>query len=1060
MRAPRIFAALVIGVAILATLSSASGQPGSSSTGELRLLVFIGSEPAAGVTVLVEGIGSKVTTGDGTVEFDAPEGKYQPRIWIPRGLLGAMEKRGGPCIIALREVEVVVNEESEAIVSLGSACEIADVYLETPANRGANRAAEEAFQEKLKNAPKGTITGKVVATVDGQSEAVSAARVFVRGAPTEAETGADGRFSLELPEGTYDLVVIHARYTTANQKGVVVTANQAIDLSIQVEKATPQLEDFVVTAPYIEGGVAQLVAEKRESSNVSEVIGAEEISRSGDSDAAGALKRVTGITVVGGRFVYVRGMGERYSSTLVNGQFMPSPEPERRVVPLDLFSTDVLESVVIQKTPSADSPGEFGGGVVQLRTKGIPDEFIASVGVSTSFHSNTTFQDRPNYDGGSLDFLGTDDGDRALPQTIRDNSPLERGNRFEDGFTDEDLAKFARTLQVNYDVEDQTVAPNRGFNFSLGTPFDVGDMPAGFLLAASYGDDFYYEERINRRFVASGATEDGLDDNNDFLISSTERTVSASAILSGGIQPAPGHDIRSTTLLLRISTDETAVVTGTSDDLGTPIERFRLRFLEQQLFVQQLLGTHEFEELGGGKLEWRYAYSRAFRDEPDRREYFYQDFSREDEPPDLQISGRPAGNQRVFGDLVDQLHDFGVDWTQPFELFGRDAMVKFGGLGVIRDRDFQIIRLTLNAPDQLSEAERRLRPEEIWSIENLNAETGWVLEDTTQPTDQYVATQGIQAGYAMTTLPLLSTVELTAGVRVERSKQQVDTFSPFDEDPVPMTALLNNTDVLPSGTLKWALSDEWVVRGGFGRSVTRPDFRELSPSFFRDVVTATRFQGNPNLQRGTIDNFDARVEYYFSTDESASIGAFYKDFTSPIEQVDLGGVERTITWQNAESATNVGIEIDARKRLGFIRDYLEDAFVSINAALIRSEVVLGEGGEINTSQERPLQGQSPFVINMQLGYDDMVDSGVTAVLLYNIFGERIRDVGRFGTPDVKEQPFHQIDFVLGVRLAEDFKLKFKAQNLVNQNLQFLQGQRVQQQVNLGRRFGVSLSWSY
>ncbi len=1054
-------AACVLAASSFATAAHAQPADSAADVGDLRVLVFVDAVPAAGVEVRVAGAPAIRTDRDGAATVVLTAGTHAVQLLVPRHVLPAARPGDEPIVVTTDAIDVIAGEEVEAIVSLDAAGAFRKMDVET-AVRGSDRQRAADFEKRRRNLPHGIVRGKIYSAED--TSPVAGARVFVRGAPVEAESDKKGAFQLELPEGKYDLVVIHPKYITINLEDVDVDANRPAELRVAAEPAAAQLEDFVVTAPHIEGGVASLVAERRESASVDEVIGVEEMSRSGDSDAAGALRRVTGITVVGGQFVYVRGMGERYSSTLLNGQAIPSPEPERRVIPLDLFSTDVLESVVIQKTPSPDTPGEFGGGVVRLRTKGFPSELTLKLEVSSGLVTTATFQDRPRYHGGSTDFLGFDDGDRQLPETIRDNSPLREGNRFQEGFSVEELAEMGRLLPNNYAVIDETIRPDQGLGLTLGNKFSVRGKPGGFLLSIGWDNDYGYSEQINRRFVASDTAEGGLELNNDFLVRELGQSVGVSGIFVAGLEPAENHEIRSTTLVLRITDSETGIVTGRSDDLGRDIEQFRLHFVERQLVTQQVTGEHEIDALNKGVLEWRYAYSRASRSEPDRREYFYADESADpDAPPsDFQISARPSGNQRIWNDLTDEIQDWGVDYTQPFGVWNKlSGNVKVGGTLVFRDRRYDTLRLTLRAPRMLTPEDRRLGPEEIWAEANINAETGWILEDTTQPTDAYTAEQGIQAGYAMTTLPVTSRIEVTAGARIERSRQLVTTFSPFATDEEPLEAELDDTDILPSVTAKWQLTDELVLRGGYGRSVTRPDFRELAESQFRDVITATRYVGNPELERGTIDHADARVEYYFSSDEVASVAAFYKSFTDPIEQIDLGGVDRSVSWDNAESARNVGVEIELRRRFEFLGERYEELFGAANLAFINSQVTLGEeGAGVSTSKERALQGQSPYVVNLQLGYDDASDSGITAVLLYNVFGRRIRDVGRLGTPDVFEEPFHQLDFVYSHKLGDHWKIKLEAKNLLDQEIEFRQGPKVTRRYRNGRFFGFGAAWSY
>ena len=1050
-------------LALLLFLASA-GRPAFADEprGELRVLVFVESNPALGVSLEFAGAELALTNAEGAVVVTAPAGMVVPKLLVPRHLLSALPIEGAAIEVHLDALRIVASETVEVIVTLDLAGRARSVDVESPNSSEVDAQAATSFDERMKTQPVGLVRGLVYT---GPSKTpVEGAGVFVRGVPRDAKSDAEGAFELLLPEGTYELVVIHPKYTTTRLVDVVVDANHPKELRIRLEEATPALEDFVVTAPHIEGGVATLVAERRESASVDEVIGAEEMSRSGDSDAAGALRRVTGITVVGGQFVYVRGMGERYSATLLNGQAIPSPEPERRVIPLDLFSTDILESVVIQKTPSPDSPAEFGGGVVLLRTKSFPEKFTLNASAGLGMVSTATFRGRPSHQGGSLDFLGTDDGGRALPQTIRDNSPLREGNLFQEGYTPEELAEMGKLLSVNYNVTDEIVSPDTSLSFSVGDRFEVAKRPMGYLLSLGHGRDHSFKSEVNRRFIASDTAEGGLELNNDFRIAELSQSVSGSGIFVAGFEPEKGDEIKSTTLLLRITDNETAQVTGRSDDLGQDIRRSRLRFVERQLFTQQFVGRHEIDRANKAIAEWRYSLSKAKRDEPDRREYFYADESIDaDAPPsDFQISARPAGNQRVWSDLTDTIHDLGADYAQPFTLWnGAAAVAKLGGSAIFREREYDTLRLTLRAPRMLQAEERRLSPNELWATENLNAEDGWVLEDTTQPTDAYSAEQQIAAAYAMVDVPIKSGIELRAGARVERSRQRVTTFSPFDNDQVPLETELDNTDVLPSILGKYQILAQLLLRGGYGRTVTRPDFRELSESQFRDVVTATRFVGNPELVRGTIDNFDARLEYYFSSDELVSLSGFYKRFDDPIEQIDLGGVDRSVSWDNAESATNIGLELESRGRLGFLSSRLSDVFASVNVALIKSQVVLGEGASgVSTSKERALQGQSPYVVNIQLGYDDASVSGVSAVFLYNVFGARIRDVGRLGSPDIFEEPVHQLDFVYGHKLTDNWKLKLKAKNLLNQEVQFTQGIKTARTFHTGRAFSASLTWDW
>jgi outer membrane receptor protein involved in Fe transport len=723
--------------------------------------------------------------------------------------------------------------------------------------------------------------------------------------------------------------------------------------------------------------------------------------------------------------------------------------------------------VVIQKTYSPDMPGEFGGGAVRLRTKSYPDGFVFDISGSLGANTETTFRTRPTHRGGSLDWLGLDDGSRAFPEGIPRDTRIKVSDRFSEGYSDEERAEFARLIPNNWNVYASTVPVDRGLNLSVGDKYTIGSVPIGFVLTGVYDDSYQYEEERQYWFSHSEVSEGELQPTSDYTVRNLERTVSSGTIFNIGSEYLPGQSLKATTLLLKISRITTQIRDGLSDDLGAETYRPRLQFVEQQLLTQQVSGEQKIPPLNNAELDWRYAYSQAFRDEPFRREFFYYNDVEEDgsdDNIDWVLSTRP-GTSIKWAEMDEEMHDVGFDYTQPFPLWDElEAKVKAGAAFLFRDREFQALRFTLSDPTArggISFAELRTDPESVFSSDNINGERGWTLSDNTQPSDEYTADQKITAGYGMLVVPLIKPLELTAGARVERSRQKVHTFNPFDPEEA-QDSDLDNTDVLPAGTIAWRMTDEMVLRFGYGRTVSRPDLRELSPSPYRDLKKNMVFAGNPELKRATIDNFDTRWEWYFSTDEFLSIGGFYKVFTDPIEQVIESGQELSATWNNAKGATNLGIELEARRRLEMIHDALANFYLSLNVAWIDSNVDLGEEALASTSLERPLQGQSPFVINTQIGFDDSVDggSGITAALLYNVFGRRIDSAGRLGLPDIYEEPFHQLDLAYGHRLGYGFSLKFRAKNILDLEQKYKQGVRIHKRYKRGRSFSVGLSWRY
>lgn len=908
--------------------------------------------------------------------------------------------------------------------------------------------------------PTGVVRGTITSTEDGTP--IEGARIFVRGSRADAVTDASGRFTLEVGEGPRDLSIIHDRFSTQAVNNVVVVAGQEVSVSVEMTPAGLSLGEFVIRAPRIEGGTSALLDERRNSSAVGDVLGAEQMARSGDSSAASALTRVTGLTLVGGRYVYVRGLGERYSSVLLNGATLPSPEPARRVVPLDMFPAGILESVVIQKSYSPDMPGEFGGGSIQLRTKNIPTEPVFSLSVSGGYNSVTTFKEGLDYEGASGDFVGMGAAGRALPQEIAEASAVAnivRSDRFceTNCYSDEDLERWGEQMDNNWAVERRQLPPDIGLSLTAGTGSETALLgrPAGVLVGASFSNAWQNRDSY-RGFYAIGAGEPTLVSEYDF--ENTENSVNLSTILALGVSPADGHEIRSTSLLLRRTGDDTRVFEGLENESGVNIRSTRLRYVERQLLVQQLLYEGEFGE-GGPRLTLRYSVARATRTEPDRRQTLYRE---NEQQTQFELSLRNEGNLRLFGDLVDTNHDVGGELAIPFgPRVGPDERrptIFVGGMTADKRRSSDTRRYTYTCRGNPCRDNDLLvqDAEDIFTPDNM-APDSFEFNETTAPTDNYTSSHVLAAGYLKAEVPLTRWLRVMGGARLEYSDQFTRTFPLFaTNDNNFVDAEITTLDLLPAITATASPSEKTNIRLGYGRSVSRPDFREMSPAFFVDVVGGRTVQGNPDLERASIDNLDARIEYYPDAGESISLGVFYKDFAQPIERYLVASADISSSWDNTEGANLYGIEFEFRKSAAFLSPALRDFYVAGNVALIQSQV---RGiGDINTNPDRAMQGQSPYVINGTIGYDNP-ETNVFATALYNVYGPRITEAGALGIPDTYQQPVHVVDVVGGVQFDNGVKAGIKVSNLLNWPQTFLLGDTIENERYLnGWDLGLKIGW--
>ena len=814
----------------------------------------------------------------------------------------------------------------------------------------------------------------------------------------------------------------------------------------------PRVEEISVIGQYVPD-------EKRETASVSNVVGEEQFTRSGDSNVAESLKRVAGLSTVGGKFVFVRGLGERYSTTLLNGAILPSPEPINRVVPLDLFPTAVLESVLVQKTYSARFPSEFGGGVLQLRTKKSIEEFFWNVSSSVGMTTDVNFEEGMTIQGGNLAWMGYDDGYRGIPDALQKategNQELRRASRFlgGSGYTSEELQTIGHSLRNEYNPNFEDLPANFDISTSLGNFHNIGSSGAtiNYLAAIDYSNSWDQNEIERKTYQVN---DQGLEIDDDLFWNGTEHSIDISTILTTGINFNANHNVRLTSVVLRKTDDSVGFVEGhlAQEDY---IRRTELEWIERELFSNQLQGDHYFPEFNDLVINWRYSDVKAERDSPDHRRYRY-DLESDGR---FQFSTRADGNVRRYSALDDNAEDFGVDTTMEFDgPYNAILTAQAGFVMNQKERDSEIRRYSFFDKGYLTRNEDLLAMsmEEIFVPENI-APIGFELREFTRPTDNYVAFNESESYYVSGEINFDDRLRLNGGVRFEEFHQSVDTFDLFQDGRV-ISARQNSEDWLPAFSATF-INNDHQFRLAYSETLSRPDFRELSPADFTNPITGREVIGNPDLKIASITNYDFRWEWYFGFDDYMSLGVFYKQFENPIESIIQGGAANRQTFTNAKSGENQGIEWEGYKRLGFLGEIGEDFYVQANVSFIESSVeIREEDSGIVTNLSRPLQGQSDWLLNFQAGYEPF--TGTTATLLYHYFGERITGVGIEGAPDIIEQPFGELNFNFIQELNDNWKVQFKGRNLLDERSEITQGGLISTAYNLGRQFSFQVDYTF
>ncbi|MCB1950099.1 MAG: TonB-dependent receptor [Burkholderiales bacterium] len=883
-------------------------------------------------------------------------------------------------------------------------------------------------------------------------------QVFVSGLRQQLRTDEKGHMEATIPIGNYSVSLLHPAYSSQTQDGVEISLDQTTELSFTLTPAGVELAEFVVLEPHLAGTLASVIEEQKSSTEVTTVMGAEQFSRSGDSDVASALRRASGLTLIGGQFIFIRGLGERYSSTLVNGAAVPSPDPTRRVVPLNLFPTNFLDNVMVQKTYSADRPGEFAGGTLEMRTRGIPDEFFFNLSASTGFNDRATFADGLTYKGGGLDFLSFDDGARALPDSIAaataNGQTLQPQTPFNpNGFTPQEIETFGEDLSGVWDVTDRPVGPDRGLNAAIGNVFDVGNFRAGFIAAGGWEQQFRKQNEINREYTPTQSG--GLRNIQDFDTKRSLQSMELNGYLGADIEYKNNHRIFSRTMFLRQAVDEARIVQGFTDAEVTDIRRTKLWFLSNQLFSQQVGGNHQFNWAKDLSINWLYTNATAKRDQPKTRDYRFDQMV----DGSFALSRRADSNQTTYANLIDKDQSWRMDAKLPLEFSPKYTMALHGGF-ITQDkaRNSRIQRFAFFPVGPLGSAQDIISQPSLESIlqpSNIGPD-GFQLRDTTRPTDNYNATQKLFSYYGKMDFMFYDRVGITGGARWEKNDQFVETFQSIANSNQSVVSTINRTDMLPSATATLFISDRQQFRAGFSQTLSRPDFRELSPAPFTDLNTNQETTGNPDLKQTAITNYDVRWEYYPSANESMMASFFWKDLTRPIELVTLPGTAGLQTYQNADSARVFGFEAEFLKGLGFIHPWLENFYAGGNYTWSSSRVKLNADNlGAQTTNNRQLQGHSAQIVNFQVGYENP-GWGTQMTLLYNVTSRHIVSAGLLGAPDKYQQPFHQLDFVFNQTVNKWLSVRLNMQNLLDDDVLILQGGELTRQFRRGRQFNLGV----
>lgn len=903
----------------------------------------------------------------------------------------------------------------------------------------------------------GTLTGVVH---DAKTRLpVIEARVEAVGTPHKTSTDLDGRYTLSLPPGLYEIRFYAPLYQGKRVQAAQVAAGKITNIDVTLEPEGEAAVDVVEVVGRADRSTAVTQLELRKQAVVvTDNLSAQEIQTSPDSDAGEAVQRLPAVVVKDDRYINVRGLNERYSSARLNGSRLPSTDPERRVVPLDLFPAEFLESISLIKTYQPHLPGDFSGGLVDLTLKPFPEALTFSLSLNSAVNTNATFQTVDTYRAaGPADYFGLGDHFRRLPDIIP-------GKQQEVNRDPVEAVRFARAFDNIWSVSRISAPPDLGLSFAAGSR--LGRF--GFQLAGIYKTEYKRQNLFTSNILFNG---DQLEFADQFRSRVSTFDVRLGGLLSAGYEIADGHDVEFRALVNRNASDQTRLSIGTEDSTGHELAFTRFLYTVDQLSFGQLAGRHA---LPGVDVEWRTAFGFTQQDQPDGRLQ-----TRDLTEGNIFTNGN-FGGRRLFGSLEERVTDSTVDfrrrlpWNSPW-LVATDRLptLRFGSAYSFRERDQNLRQFIFDVKD-VPELQP-LPTEEIFAPENIGPNPlnrGVRFREETKPRDSFTAAEEILAGYGMFELPLYEhdaerhRLDLVTGVRTEYWHLQEE-FADASGKRNPLR--LTTVDPLPAASLAYRPTEPWILRASWSQTLTRPDLRELSPTQYPEPGSLDTKAGDPRLRPGSINNYDLRLEWFFAPLELVSMGFFYKDLKNPIEQVVFfEGANRVFKPRNAQSATAFGVELEERIHLGRLTPWLAPFSLTSNLTWVESETkILQDSGSIRS---RALQGQAPFIVNTALDFQH--DKFGQIRLLYNTSGRKIEASGppdenpltrKPRIPDVYLERRDQLDLsysrsvtVFGVPI----KAKISGENLLNDPFVFTQGGLVQKRFTTGSRFALSMNYSF
>jgi TonB-dependent receptor len=896
----------------------------------------------------------------------------------------------------------------------------------------------------------GTIKGIVKDAETGES--IIGCNVVLQGTTIGNVTDLDGNFVItNVPDGNYNLVFSFISYEKFISK--VNVKNADVFLEVNLKSSANEIREVAVTASKKTDTDLSLIISSKLSLLSVNGISSQQISRSQDKDASEVIRRIPGVSIRDGKFVIVRGLTERYNSVWLNGSTTPSSESDVRAFSFDVIPSGQIDNILIYKTPAPELPADFAGAMINIKSKNLIDKKSISFSYSYGYHQGTTNLPFYTYQGSKTDWLGFDNSSRILPPGL----PLTA--EMKDLFNQTNTAKIEKINQITKSFSTNMTPvvteakPDADFQISFNNRFRFGNASVGNISAFGYNISNANENSFRAAYLAYPDTS------YKFIQQSFASKTRLNALSNWNLIFGDNQKIEFRNIFNNYSVVKTVLKEGFDFYRFTNERAYELAFESRLTYSGQLAGNHAFRS-DKIKFDWLLGYSYANKNQPDIRRVKAAAFDTDPETQFYLLNSTqvvPDALGRIFLRNEENIYNLALNYSQKLNLFNIKPELKAGFYAERKNRVFtsRIFGYSLSPLSRLyyqplesfnkdvAFTDTMFHSVNDFFMNNLDYKNGVIVNEATQAADSYTAENSQYSGYLAFNIPLSKWFNVYAGLRAEKNRLQLNGYKRDGTDKNPLETVIDTLNIFPSLNATVNISENLMLRIATGKTINRPEFREVSPFVFYSFEDNVNIYGNPAVKNAYVQNYDLRLEWYPTPEEIVSMGIFYKSFKNPIEsRILYTGSGWNYTFDNAEEASSYGLELDVRKRLHEFEKisglkFLSNLTFVINASLIRSQIATDS--IIEGESQRPLQGQSPYIINLGCFYND-VKHKFMASIMYNETGKRISTVGDINSPHVWEMPFKSFDITLEKGITKWVNIKFGVKNLLDDFVTFQQFQ--------------------